>query len=283
MTNPVRVTIKGSGEAGANAPTVDDLLGQIRDFVEVLESVEKAFAEDHTNKIVWRVTDAERENPISFELTPTATDPGVFVGIRAEAVERIAIEGMNALRRGIVRPPYFTDDALIRVRKIHARVQNGLAATSFYVRDTPDVELLVIDSQAAIDVEKVFEAARPIAIPFQSLGSVEGFVARAELDGFGRAILRFKTRLDGTEVKAIATGAAFKQIEAMRLAEVWQGIRIRVYGVIYYKNLKLIDRIEADQIEVMDRIRLPSMDDIIDPDFTGGLTTEQYLVELRGE
>ncbi len=106
-------------------------------------------------------------------------------------------------------------------------------------------------------------------------------VARAELDGHGRAVLRFKSRLDGTEVKAVATGKALRQIESMRLAEVWEGVRVRVYGTIHHKSMSAIDHIDADFVEVLGKAKLPGIEDIVDPNFTGGLTTEQYLAELR--
>lgn len=283
MAKSIRVTIKGAGEPGKNAPTVDDLIGQIRDFVGVLEGVEKAFSDDDSIQIVWRVTDAERENPISFELTPFSANPAIFIDSRAEQVERATFEGFAALRRGIQRPSYFTDDVLSKARKIHSRVLNGLAGTTATLRDSPDVEPVVIDLDAARAVEKATDASRPVVAPYRSLGSIEGFVARAELDGFGRAVLRFKSRLDGTEIKAIASGKAFRQIEAMRLSDVWEGIRVRVYGTINHKSLSSIDHIDADYIELMDKADLPDIDDIVDPNFTGGLSTEDYLAELRGE
>lgn len=283
MAKSIRLTIEGAGEAGKNAPTVDDLLGQIRDFVEVLEGVERAYSEDHTVQIVWRVTDAERENPISFELTPFATNPAIFVDARAEQVELATMAGFAWIGQGYGRPSYFTDETLTKARKIHSRVLNGLAATTMTLQDTPDMEPVVIDLETARKVERAFVASLPAATPHRSLGSIEGFVARAELDGFGRAILRFKSRLDGTEIKAIASGKAFRQIEAMRLSEVWEGIRVRVYGTIHHKSVASIDHIDADYIELMDKMSLPGIDDIVDPNFTGGLSTEDYLTELRGE
>ena len=281
MAKPVRVTIKGSGETGDNAPTVDDLLGQIRDFVEVLQGVEKALADDHTNQIVWRVTDAERQNPISFELTPFATNPAIFVDARARDVEKVAIEGIIALHNGDMRPAFFTDDVVAKARKLHSRVTNGLAGTVISGGEEA-FEPIVIDVDIARKVERAFEDLKATApIPYRELGSVEGFLSKAELDGFGRAILRFWARTNGAEIKAVATGRAFQQLEAMRLSDVWHGVRVRVYGTISYKALGVIDGLTATGIEVLDQIDLPGMDDIVDPTFTGGLSAEAFLAEQR--
>jgi hypothetical protein len=281
MAKPVRMTIKGAGEAGANAPTVDDLFDQVRDYVEMLKGVEKALADDQANQIVWRVTDAERENPISFELTPTPVNAGVFIDDRAADIERVTHAGLLALRAGNTRPPYFTDETIKRARRIHERVMNGLADT---VITTPDVDdaPIVIDAAGATKVARAFDeqkAAEPK--PYRELGSVEGFVSKAELDGLGRAVLRFWARTNGAEIKAIATGEAFKQLEEMRLSDVWHGVRVRVYGTISYRSLGVIDGLTATGIEVLDRVPLPGIDDIVDPNFTGGLSAEEFLAEQR--
>lgn len=119
------------------------------------------------------------------------------------------------------------------------------------------------------------------SIPYTELGSIEGFVTKPELDGYQRAILRFRSRLSGEEIKAYASGDAFHQVEALRLSDVWHGVRVRVYGAIQHKGLGVIEHINATDIEVLDRDPLPSAEDILDPDFTGGLTTEDFLRELR--
>ena len=281
MTKPVRLTIKGSGEVGDNAPTVDDLLGQVADFVEILKGLEKALGDDQGNQIIWRVTDAERQNPISFELTPTPINPAIFIGDRAADIERIARAGLVALRNGDTRPAYFNEDTLAKAKRMHARVRNGLSDT---VIDTPDTDLepMIIDAAAAANVERAFDAKRAAApVSYRELGSVEGFVSKAELDGMGRAVLRFWARTNGAEIKAIATGEAFKQLEEMRLSDVWRGVRVRVYGTISYKSLGVIDGLSATGIEILGRAKLPGIDDIIDPTFTGGLSAEEFLAEQR--
>jgi hypothetical protein len=67
----------------------------------------------------------------------------------------------------------------------------------------------------------------------------------------------------------------------MRLSDVWQGVRVRVYGIISYRALGEIQGLDATGIEVLDQIPLPGREDIIDEHFTGGLSSEDYLAELR--
>jgi hypothetical protein len=282
VAKPIKITIKGSDEIGTDAPTVDDFLGQVRDFQDILRGVEKAVSEDGENEIVWRVTNAQMNSPIWVELTPFAKNPAIYVDARAEYVERATMEGIVAIKNGDQHPLYFNDEVMAKARKIHSRVTNGLADTTFSFDASITANPIVIDRDSARKVDASYQAALAAQpIPYRELGSIEGFVSKAELDGYGRAILRFRARLDGTEIKAVATGRAFQQLEALRLSDVWQGVRVRVYGTISYRSLGVVDSLSATGIEVLDQSPLPSMDDIIDESFTGGMRSELYLAELR--
>lgn len=281
MANPIRVTIKGSSAGGTDAPTVDDLIGQIKDIVDVLQGVERAIA-NGANDLVWRVTNVRMNSPIDMELTPFGRDDAAFIGARALEVEHATLDGLRALRAGNPRPAFFTEEVLPKARRLHARMTNGLSETALTFDPAVSEAPLVLDQETARAVAATEgEAKAAVGVPYRELGSVEGFVAKAELDGHGRPILWFRSRMDNVTLKAIGKGDALRQIEALRLSDVWRGVRLRVYGMIYYKALGQIDHIQATGIEPLDNLALPGLDDIIDPDFTRGLTTEEYLRELR--
>ena len=280
MTKPVRVTVKGPDDDRVAAPTVDDLLGQIRDFLDILRGVEKTVGEGG-NDLVWRVTDAKMNSPISLELTPYGNAPAAEVLARAALVESRTAEGFRALRRGDAHPPYFTEEVLAKARRIDQRVLNGLSDTTIAFADDP--ELLVIDRPAAREVERAVEREKGLAsIPYQELGSIEGFVTKPELDGHERAILRFRSRLDGSEIKAYARGHAFHQIEELRLSDVWHGVRVRVYGAIHYKGLGQVDCINATSIEIMDTHQLPGIQRHCGSEFHGRIDDLRFPARTQG-
>jgi len=281
MGKPVRVTITGPDDERIDAPTAEDLLGQISDFLDILRGVEQA-VEGGGKALVWRVTDATMNSPISLEFTPFGEGPAANVAARIERVEKTTADGFKALRRGDPHPPYFTDAVLAKARRLHSRVLNGLSDTVIAFESDIEADAVVIDPAAARDLERTIEREKAAtSAPYKEFGSIEGFVTKPELDGFGRAILRFKARLGGAEIKAFASGDAFRQVEALTLHEVWEGIRVRVYGVISYKTLGQVEHINAKGIEVLDAHPLPGIDDIIDPMLTDGLSTEEFLRELR--
>src|SRR5665213_1740188 len=273
MADPIKVVVRASDTSGTDAPTVDDLLGQLRDFVDVLRGVEKALETDGS-QIDWRVTNVSKNSPLSFELTPYAKDRAAFVDQRAARVERATSEGLLALRRGVERPPYFTNDVLPKAHKLYERVTNGLADTEIVF--PAGLERVAIDREGASEVTQTERArATKAATPYRELGSLEGYFARAELDGHGRPVLWFRHRIDDAMVKAVANGPAIRQLEQTRLGEVWSGVRLRVYGTIHYKAPGAIDHVNADFLEVINETGLPGLDDIIDEGFASGLTTEE--------
>lgn len=282
MAEPIRLTISGPNDDRIDAPTVDDFLGQVRDFVDLLRGVEKAVEADGRSELVWRITDATMNSPISVELTPYGSGPSALVASRINLVEQYALDGLRELQAGNVRPPYFTDDVVAKAKRIHSRVLSGLTNTT--IGAGRGGAPIVIDRPAARALERASEkAAHAVGAPYRELGSVEGFVTKPELDGHDRAVLRFRARLDGSEVKAYASGEAFRQIEDLTLSEVWHGVRVRVHGFINYRSLGQIETIHATSIELLDTETLPGMDDIVDPFFTGGLSTEEYLREQRAD
>lgn len=281
MSKPVRVTITGTSGVATDAPTVEDLIGQIRDLTDVFRGVERAMLPERGTELVWRVTNASMNSPLSLELTPFGKDQSAAVAQRAWKVEQATARGLAALRAGEARPAYFTDDVLPKARKLYARVLNGLSDTTISF-DHDVFEPLVIDREAAREVDAATEKAMGQAsIPYREMGSIEGFITKPELDGHGRAILRFKARLGGAEIKAYASGEAFRQVERLRLSDVWHGARVRVYGLIHYRTLGQVESVNAYGMELLDQEGLPSLDDIVDPSFTGGLSSEEFLAKQR--
>ncbi len=284
MSHAVKITIIGSGDTGTDAPSAEDFLGQVSDFLEVLKGVEKAIDDSGENQLVWRVTNAQMNSPLLVELTPFPKNPAVFIGDRAEQVETATANGIAAMEHGDFRPMYFSDETVKRARAIHTRVTNGLANTTFRFDQKISANPVTINRESAARYAAAIEAVpRHVPIPYREIGSVEGFVTRVEHDGHGRAILRFRSRLRGEEIKVVATGAAFRQVGTMRLSEVWEGVRIRVFGTISYRDIGKIDGLHATGIEILDQSLPATLDDILDEHFTGGLKSEDYLAALRDD
>ena len=285
MAKPIKITVKGSDNHGDDAPTVEDLLTQIQDYVSVLREVEGALSEDGSEQIVWRVTNVTKNSPLTFEVTPYAKTYGVNIDGQAEKVVVATATGFKHLTDTGERPMYFTDKVISKAEKIYARVTNGLAATNVNFseyKDAPNLE--VSPSMAQKSIAQIARVKIVADAPHRELGSLEGFINKIELDGFGRPIVWLKARLDGQTIKCISCDDGLNRIGHFEVDEVLRGLRVQVHGMINYKNLEQVTTIDVEAVHVFEPDEnLPSFDSIIDPEFTGGLESSAYLEALRND
>lgn len=285
MANPISITIKGSGADGNDAPTVDDLLYQIQDVAAILKSVDVSMSAESEQNIVWRVTNVTKNSPLAFELTPYPVNPQMNIDERAVNVVKATSRGLNSVQITAERPQYFDDKVLGRVERLFKRVANGLQETTVdfgEYRAVPSVTLTRMD--AVKTMERVQSVRKPGDLPYRELGSVEGTVTRIERDGLGRSIVWIRTRLDGTDVKCVAAGNAADRIGHVEIERVWEGLRVRITGMLSYKGLGKLAEVTADNVQFFDSDdQLPSVDDILDSQFAKGTESVEYLKRMRSE
>jgi hypothetical protein len=279
---PVRIVVSGSA-AESDAPTVEDLLGQLHDFVAVLRDVENAVAPDDGGEIEWRVTDAKRSSPLALEITPFPKRFGMNIDRRLHEVREHAARGLAALGAGGERPAHFGDHALASAGRLFKRVTNGLAVTEFcFGGDLPAVTLTSETARAA--AANVSRALTPRDRPYREIGSIEGYFSSLKRDKRGRPFLFIRARATREPVRCLVRGAALQEVERRQVGEMWKpGRRMLVSGLIRYDGAGRVEEVVASELRLLrERAELPQVEDIIDPDFTGGQTSEDYLEAIRG-
>lgn len=281
MAKEIKLIIRSNINGGVDAPTPEDLLGQVKDFVDILRGVERAFGEGVVASVDWRITKATTNSPITFEITPFPVNPAMNITARVLEIEKAASNGLKDMARGVERPKYFTDDVLARAEQMHSRVQNGLADTEigFDAEVSPDA--ILIDRSAATLRDALRAQKKDQVQTYQELGSIEGHIVTVERDGRGTSVLIIRDRRTRKLVKATPKGAAFAALDTVSLGEVWRGLRVRARGVITYSSIGVIKAFKVNGLNIVKDEGLPTMHDIVDPDFTDGLPTEDYLEQLR--
>ncbi len=279
MSRTIKLSIKARGES--DSPTVDDLLDQVRDYFEILKGVEEAVTEDGSQAIEWRIIHASSNTPIALEAAAFAKNYAVNVDQRAEIVTRQTAFGLRQLQTSGERPTNFTNRVIARAEKMFERVTNGLEQTTVdFGPDLPVMDLTpVIAKNAAANARRVLN---PQNKPYREQGSVEGFAQRIERDGYGRPLLWIRHRLTGESIKCLISGAALTEVETHQIRDVLRNRRVQVYGILHYRGLGLLTQIDAITVKFLrERRDLPGVDDIADENFTGGLSSEDYLERLR--
>lgn len=280
MGKVIRIRISGSG-AGTDAPTVEDVLDQVRDWLDVIRGVEEAIADDGGPAIDWRLTNVSRNSPLTFECEAFPKNHAVNIDRHVERVLHHTACGLKGLQNEAERPEYFTDKVLSKARGMFERVTDGLSLTEvdfgsnlpqFHV--TPDVA-----RAAATNTGRVLA---PTPTPYREHGSVEGCIQGVERDGHGRKLLFLRHRVTGDIVKCFVSGKALADVEDHRIADVFRNRRVLVTGTLHYKSVGKLTHIDAKHLRFLrPRSELPQIDDIVDPDFTSGVRSEDYLEEMR--
>lgn len=279
MSNKVTLSVSGRG-SDTDAPTVEDFLGQVRDYFDVLAQVEATLAEDGESAIEWRIIGASKNSPLSIEAEAFPRQFGVNVDRRSELVVENVAAGLQQLQQAAQRPTFFNNRALIAAQKIFDRVTNGLEMTRFeHGEGRPAIELTT--STARTSADHVREVLAPKSRPYKELGSIEGHFRGIDRDR-GRPVFLIRHRLTGDEVKCFVSGEAEREISVREIGEVWKNRRLQVRGTIHFKAAGRVSHIDATEVRFLrDRNELPDVDDIADLDFTGGLKSEEYLERLR--
>jgi len=280
VSRKVQLSIAGRGPE-TDAPSVDDLLDQIRDYFDVLASVEESVAEDGQSAIEWRVIGASKASPLSITAQAFPRQFGVNVDRRADLVVSAAICGLAKLQTTAERPAHFSEVALRKAENIFARVLNGLDSTTILAGDDlPAIDLTpAVAREAAAHTRAILT---PTNKPHKELGSVEGSFKSVSRDGWGRAFVLMTHRLTGDELKCFLEGDAERQIETHQIREVLKGRRIQVFGTIHYRSVGRISHVNGGVVRFLrGRSELPDVDDIHDPEFTGGMRSEDYLDKVR--
>jgi hypothetical protein len=280
MNRTVKITISGR-DPETDAPVVEDALDEIRDLVDILHGVEAAMVGAPMTAIVWRLVNAQRSSPLAFEIEAFPKDYATNIDRRVEIVKTEAARGLASLQARAERPPHFTNDVMRTARRALNRVTNGISLASVdFGPELPPARITPGIARAATrNVDLVLESPDR---PYKELGSVEGYLQGVERDGFGRRVAHVVERVTGQLTKCVIVGSALPEIESRPIRDILQCQRVLVVGLVHFHGLGKIDRIDAHEFRFMrPRSQLPQIDDVMDPGFTGGMRSEEYLERLR--
>jgi hypothetical protein len=169
----------------------------------------------------------------------------------------------------------------LRAERTFERVTNGLNSSEVDFRQSAEI-LVVTPKSAKGTVKNTESALEPTEQAYEELGSIDGITRAVEVDGRGRHVLTVRHRLTGADVTCILSGKALESIGQSTVGDVLKGLRVIVRGTIRFEALGQIVEVKATEISIApSRADLPTIDDILDETFTGGLRSEVYLETLR--
>lgn len=280
MTTKVELSIAGRG--AADAPLLSDLLEQIQDFFEMVKAVAASMAGDEIERFDWRVVGLSKNSParVTVEAFPRAGH-GDGEHVAARARDEVTL-GLAQLQTSNIRPLYFDDSVIDAADRFIRRMTTGLTETGIGDGDGQVVLIRTSDAIAAIENLKTVREADPVH-PYRELGSFEGHIQNVGEDGYGRPYIIIKNRITGKDVRCILSGAALRALEQEPVAKVvWRKRRVSAVGILRYRSVGKLSQAEVERLDFVDPDeKLPQLRDIIDQEFTHGLTSEEYLEKVR--
>lgn len=280
MTTTVQLSIAGKGED--DAPLLDDLLDQVRDFFEMINGVAASMVPGEAEQYDWQVVGLSKNSPATITVKAVSRrgyPDGAELAARARAQTTY---GLARLQKESVRPLHFTDNVLEAADRFARRVTRGLAETSVASEGTVEIVFRPTEAVATIDHIAVVREDDPVH-PYKELGSVEGLIQSVGADAWGHPFIVVRSRLTNADVKCFLAGEALSALEQEPVANVvWKQRRVTALGVLRYRSLGRVSQADVTRLEFADPARrLPGPTDVIDRQFTGGLSSEEYLERVR--
>jgi hypothetical protein len=110
-----------------DAPTVEDVLDELRDYLDILRGVEEAVAGTQTSAIDWRLADTRHSSPLAFDFEPFPKHYATNIDQRVAIVLTETSTGLVPLQSRAERPRHFTNPVMRKALRVLQRVTNDLS------------------------------------------------------------------------------------------------------------------------------------------------------------
>jgi hypothetical protein len=263
---------------------VTDAMQQVIDALTVLEQAERALVPPQ-ELFEWRLERASAGSPFTVIAVAEPLNPTVDVTPHVMRVKAEVSRGMrDFIHRGI--PPRWMDpEGVLVFRRLLLRIQNGVGRTDINfetVANEPDVVsidraqaeagLRAIAALNIMDAEDVPER--------ESFGEIEGLMVAAGRYR-GRPAVQIRTELYGFVWCVLTPNVIERFGEEHKMAEVWQGKTVGVYGRLSYAAGGQLRRVEVIDMREITAAPPINLDSILDPNFTSGMDPHEYLQRLH--
>ncbi|MBI1187250.1 MAG: hypothetical protein GC206_07975 [Alphaproteobacteria bacterium] len=255
---------------------------QVLDFLRVAEDA-KAHLGWSGFDFDWRLEKASTNSPFSLTAIaePVADIPVASIVAHVDEVERVAVGAFKDLARGLPMPSWLSQDGAASLAQLHRRALNGIRTTRFdFGGAVGRIEVAAEQATNALSVLERATATAPEQFPYR--------VAHGEIDGRMVSVARWRN-YPAIQITNAAYGLIWcvlteRQMEQFggeqTLSDVWRGRRVSVPGRIYYGQNGKPTRIEAIDIRAKE-VPEVQIEDVLDADFTGGLSPVEYLDKLH--
>ena len=256
-------------------------------FEQVLELFELSSASDKESAdlVIWKLVSASTNSPLTVVAEAVSSDPGVNIDVLARSQKQAFARNVASMNRGEVPKDWAAGHANAIMRSVCARTLSDeqVGATVIVIDDDEGVAPIALASSenliAVIEYQAPASNQEPVRIKEQ-IGSIEGRMNSVSTH-YGKPAISLTARITGKHVWCIVTEEHLKRMSSeAQISDVWSNKRVVVSGRLVYDQWGQLQRVYASSLRRIENRDIP-LERIIDRDFTGGLSSEEYLDLLR--
>ena len=272
--------LKITVSAPKNHPNILDIREAMRQVLEYFDLM----TDQGNNNVVWNLTSARTSSPLTVtgETVDLRTSAGGVNAIR-DHVNKMR-RGLERLRAGEEFDSDFPEEKRAVVANLLRRNTNGIGTTQLFFDDEETV--IEFDQPSAKRSLNIIENRRDDLHEYlfsgfarREIGSIEGVIVDVGTDNDEPAI-HLEDNLTGRRISCRFDNEASRRLEgSLKAEDVWNKRRVRVHGEINYDVNGKIIRLYEGQLEFIKDIDV-KIDELFDPDFTGGIAPREYLDRL---
>lgn len=252
-------------------------------FLQLLREIDAAISGKGDGMVSWYVVDAQRNEglddsvdtiqnlaiEIESRLKPPPLRPRKPIRDTAPAVAQSFVTGFENIEHRGISPPYLSEFGLERLQKmmhlLHRNGAKGFTATALDVHRSVSV------------TEKGANTLRELLPPRRTeIGSVEGSLETVSVHRSPKLVI-----YDSLTRKGVTCNISGE--DTLKRATDNLGKKVVVGGMVYFNIKDEPVKIDVENLRVLGTKRLPTAAELLgsDPNFTGDLTTDEYIRSIR--
>jgi hypothetical protein len=252
-------------------------------FLQLLREIDSAISGKWGGMVNWYVVDAKRNEGIDKEITtiqnltieiesklkPPPQRSRQPIRDTSQAVARSFVTGFENIEHRGISPPYLSEFGMARLQDMMQLLhRNG--AKGFTAEVVDEKRAVAVTEKAAHTLRELLPARRV------EEGSVEGTLETVSVHKNKKFIIY--DSLTGKGVTCL-----INDDELLKLATNSLGKKVFVAGKVFFNIKDEPVRIEVRTLRVLGVKKLPTVSEITgsDPEFTGSLTTDEYIRSIR--
>jgi len=276
VTESVQISIT-SHKSEHEGLTVQDAMRQVWDFFDLLSNE----ANPHVH---WILEDVKYNSPLVISAKPINIQTNELAYDLADPVVQDVASAIRDLVASKAPQVKLSDKKLEKIKHLLERNTNGIEKTEYYFGH--EIEPAIIDQTIAESSLRLLEQPNELdallkTFSYEGFGSVTGSLINIG-KRYTKPIIYIKEFNSGNKLWCEVDQQTITELEEeIRAKDVWEQRDIVVQGMLNYDDNGKLTHIIDSKVSYLDRKHV-SIEELHDPDFTEGLSSEQYLEKLRG-